>query len=136
LAHQPTDPFIGEVADFVQARVNLSVMYMKELVETGYGGDVMSCHLSVIRGGVLQRRSDRTWQRDDNLGATTLTIPFGHTVEAFCHVVGDFSHVAALVSTQATHWLETDTQKLLVVTGPDIVLVSQVASHNRLRSLR
>ena len=33
-----------------------------------------------------QRPVDRTWQRDDSLGATTLTIPFGHTVDAFCFV--------------------------------------------------
>jgi predicted dehydrogenase len=58
------------------------------------------------------------------LGATTLTIPFGHTVDAFCYVVGDFSSVATVVSTQATQWLETDTQKLVDVTGPDNVLVS------------
>jgi predicted dehydrogenase len=108
----------------LQARANPAMIYMKELVETGYVGEVMSCHVSVIRGGVLQRTSDRTWQRDDSLGATTLTIPFGHTVDAFCYVVGDFSHVAAVVSTQATQWLETDTQKLVEVTAPDNVLVS------------
>ncbi len=108
----------------LQARANPAIMYMKELVETGYVGEVMSCHVSVIRSGVLQRVSDRTWQRDDNLGATTLTIPFGHTVDAFRYVVGDFSHVAAVVSTQATQWLETDTQQWVNVTGPDNVLVS------------
>jgi predicted dehydrogenase len=108
----------------LQARANPGMMYSKELVETGYVGEVMSCHVSVIRSGVLQRVSDRTWQRDDSLGATTLTIPFGHTVDAFRYVVGDFSHVSAVVSTQATQWLETDTQQLVDVTGPDNVLVS------------
>ena len=108
----------------LQARVNPAIMYMKELVETGYVGEVMSCHVSVIRGGVLERQSDRTWQRDNSLGATTLTIPFGHTVDAFCFVVGHFSHVAAVVSTQARQWLETDTQRLVDVTAPDNVLVS------------
>jgi predicted dehydrogenase len=108
----------------LQARANPAIMYMKELVATGYVGEVMSCHVSVIRSGVLQRASDRTWQRDNSLGATTLTIPFGHTVDAFRYVVGDFSQVSALVCTQATHWLETDTQQLLEVTAPDNVLVN------------
>lgn len=108
----------------LQARLNPAIMYMKELVESGYVGDVMSCHVSVIREGVLQRRSDRTWQRDNSLGATTLTIPFGHTVDAFRYVVGDFSHVSAVVATQARQWLETDTQRWLDVTAPDNVLVS------------
>jgi hypothetical protein len=53
-----------------------------------------------------------------------LDVPFGHTVDAFRYVVGDFSHVSAVVSTQATQWLEIDTQKMLDVTGPDNVLVS------------
>lgn len=108
----------------LQARANPAILYMKELVATGYVGQVMSCHVSVMRSGVLQRYSDRTWQRDDSLGATTLTIPFGHTVDALRDVVGDFSHVSAVVSTQATQWLEIDTQKMLDVTGPDNVLVS------------
>jgi predicted dehydrogenase len=108
----------------LQARANPAVMYAKELVASGYVGDVMSCHVSVIRGGVLQRTSDRTWQRDNSLGATTLTIPFGHTVDAFRYVVGDFSHVSAVVSTQAKTWLETDTQKEVEVTAPDNVLVN------------
>lgn len=108
----------------LQARMNPAMMYMKELVDSGYVGEVMSCHVSVIRDGVLQRRSDRTWQRDHGLGATTLTIPFGHTVDAFRYVVGDFSHVCAVVTTQARQWLETDTQRLLDVTAPDNVLVN------------
>jgi predicted dehydrogenase len=108
----------------LQARVNPAIMYMKGLVETGYVGEVMSCHVSVMRGGGLQRPSDRTWQRDDSLGANTLTIPFGHTVDAFRYVVGDFSHVASVVSTQATQWLATDTQQWVDVTAPDNVLVS------------
>jgi predicted dehydrogenase len=108
----------------LQGRANPAIMYMKELVDTGYVGEMMSCHVSMIRSGVLRRTSDRTWQRDDSLGATSLTIPFGHTVDAFRYVVGDFSRVAAVVSTQATQWLETDTQRLVDVTAPDNVLVS------------
>ena len=119
----------------LQARLNPAIMYMKELVDTGYVGEVMSCHVSVIRGDVLQRPSDRTWQRDDSLGATTLTIPFGHTVDAFCFVVGELSHVAAVVSTQARQWLETDTQQLVDVTAPDNVLVSGRLANGGVASL-
>ena len=108
----------------LQARAAPGVTYLKELVDTGYVGEVMSCHLSLVRGGVLERTSDRTWQRDDTLGANTLTIACGHTIDAFRFVVGDFSQVATVVSTQATQWLETDTNNLVDVTSPDNVLVS------------
>jgi predicted dehydrogenase len=108
----------------LQARVSPQIMHMKELVESGYVGEVMSCHVSLSRGGLLERASDRTWQRDNSLGANTLTIAFGHTVDALRYVVGDFSKVASVVSTQASQWLETDTGKLVDVTSPDNVLLS------------
>jgi predicted dehydrogenase len=63
------------------------------------------------------------------LGATTLTIPHGHCIDAMRFVVGDFSRLSALVTTQVPEWLEVDTQRLLGVTAPDNVLVSgQLAS--------
>jgi predicted dehydrogenase len=108
----------------LQARANPWMRYMKDLVRDGYVGEVMSCRVSVVRDGILQRPSGRAWQRDDSLGANILTIPFGHTVDAFRFVAGDFSRVSAVVSTQAKQWLETDTKKLVDVTAPDNVLVA------------
>lgn len=43
---------------------------------------------------------------------------------ASVYVVGEMSYVSAVVSTQWTQWLETDTQKLVDVTAPDNVLVN------------
>ena len=113
----------------LQARAAPAVLYMKELVDTGYVGEVLSCHMSLLRDGVLQRTSDRTWQRDDTLGATTLTIAAGHAIDAMRFIVGDFRQVAAVVTTQVPQWLEVDTQRLVDVTAPDNILVSgQLAS--------
>jgi predicted dehydrogenase len=108
----------------LQARAAPGILFAKELVESGYVGQVMSCHVSRIQEGVLQRSSDRTWQRDRELGANTLTITCGHTIDALRFVVGDFSHVSSVVSTQAKEWLAVDTNQLLDVTSPDNVLVS------------
>ena len=58
------------------------------------------------------------------MGAHTLTITFGHTIDALRMVVGDFSHVSTMVSTQATQWFETDTNQMVDVTSPDNILVS------------
>lgn len=95
----------------LQARVAPPLLYMRELVESGYVGEVVSCRMGLFRGGVLQRNSDRTWQRDVTLGATILTIPAGHSIDALRFVLGDFSQVSAIVSTQVSEWLEADTQK-------------------------
>ncbi len=108
----------------LQARVNPAVMHMKELVEAGFVGEVMAVHVSLLREGVLSRPSHRTWQRDAELGANTLTIANGHTVDAMRFVTGDFSRVSAVVATQAKQWLDTGTNTWLNVTSPDNVLIS------------
>ncbi len=108
----------------LQARVNPALMHMKELVAGGYVGEVMAVHVSLMREGVLSRPSNRTWQRDAELGANTLTIANGHTVDAMCFVAGDFGRLSTVVATQAKQWLDTGTNTLLDVTSPDNVLLS------------
>jgi predicted dehydrogenase len=113
----------------LQSRVSPTLMYMKEQIEAGYVGEVLSCHATTMRDGALERPSSRTWQRDASLGANTLTIANGHVIDALRFVAGNFARVACLVTTQARHWYETDTQQRVEVTSPDNVLVSgQLAS--------
>src|SRR5215469_11537247 len=108
----------------LQARANPVLMHMKELVEAGFVGDLMAVHVMLMREGVLSRPSHRTWQRDAELGANTLTIANGHTVDAMRFVTGDFAGLSAVVATQARQWLDTGTNKWLDVTSPDNVLIS------------
>jgi len=108
----------------LQARVNPAVMQLKELIAGGHVGEVMAVHVSLMREGVLSRPSHRTWQRDAELGANTLTIANGHTVDAMRFVTADFSELSAIVATQAKQWLDTGTHALLDVTSPDNILVS------------
>ncbi len=108
----------------LQSRVNPALLFVKELLETGYVGEVISCHVTTMRAGALQRHSGDTWQRDITQGANTLTIANGHVIDALRFVAGDFSRVACMVSTQAEQWYETDTRQYVEVTSPDNVRVS------------
>lgn len=108
----------------LQSRAAPAILHMKELVEDGYVGEITSCSMRLIRGGVLERPSGRTWQRDNELGAHTLSIAAGHSIDALRFVAGEFSEVTSIVSTQVSQWLETDTQQTLDVTAPDNILVS------------
>src|SRR5258706_6759104 len=108
----------------LQVRVNPNVMYMKDLIEGGYVGEMMAVHIGMIRDGVLSRPSHRTWQRDAELGANTLTIANGHTIDAMRFVTGDFARLSAVVATQAKQWLDTGKNEWLDVTSPDNVLIS------------
>ena len=108
----------------LQSRVSPALLYVKELIETGYVGEVLACHVTTMRDGTLERPSSRTWQRDASLGANTLTIANGHVIDALRFVAGNFARVACMVTTQAKQWYETDTKKMVDVTSPDNVLVS------------
>jgi predicted dehydrogenase len=119
----------------LQARVNPAIMLMREQVAAGFVGEVMAVHVSLLRDGVLSRPSHRTWQRDAELGANTLTIAAGHTVDAMRFVVGDFGRLSAAVATQARHWLDTGTGALLDVTAPDNVLLSGTLANGAVASV-
>ncbi len=108
----------------LQSRVSPALMYVKELLEQGYVGDMLSCSVNTFRDGRPERHSSNTWQRDASLGANTLTIATGHVIDALRFVAGDFSRVAAMVTTQMQHWYETDTERLVVTNSPDNVRVS------------
>src|SRR3954469_13763201 len=45
----------------LQARVSPTLLYMKEQIEAGYVGEVLSCHATAMRDGTLERPSSRTW---------------------------------------------------------------------------
>ena len=108
----------------LQSRVSPALMYIKELIEADYVGEVLSCSLTTMRDGALARPTGRTWQRDASLGANTLTIANGHVIDALRFVAGDFARVSCMVSTQAKEWYETDTEQYVEVTSPDNVRVS------------
>ncbi len=108
----------------LQARVDPAILYMKEQVEAGYVGEVLSVRVGLMREGVLSRPSHRTWQRDAELGANTLTIANGHTVDAMCFVAGGFRSLSSVVATQVRQWLDTGANTLLDVTAPDNILTS------------
>jgi predicted dehydrogenase len=107
----------------LQRRAAPSYLYMRELIQQGYVGEVLSVNLMLMNSGVLTRPSDRTWQRDMTLGANTLTITFAHVFDAMCMVVGELAELSAIVSTQVSQWFETDTKKYVDVTSPDNIMI-------------
>jgi len=113
----------------LQRRASPIYLYLRELIQQGYVGEVLAVNMTLMGSGVLTRPSDRTWQRDVTLGANTLTITFGHVLDAMCMVVGELAEVSAMVATQVPQWFETDTKKYVDVTSPD-----NIAVHGRLES--
>jgi predicted dehydrogenase len=107
----------------LQRRASPVYLYMRELIQQGYVGQMLAVNMLLMGSGVLTRTADRTWQRDVTLGANTLTITFGHVFDAMCMVVGELTEVSAIVGTQVPQWFETDTKKYVDVTSPDNIVV-------------
>ena len=108
----------------LQSRVSPALIYIKELIEGGYVGEVLSCNLTTMRDGSLERPSSRNWNLDASQGANTLTIANGHVIDALRFVAGNFTKVACMVTTQIQQIYETDTKQFVEVTSPDNVRVS------------
>jgi predicted dehydrogenase len=108
----------------LQRRASPAYLHMRELVAEGYVGEVLSVNMTHMGSGVLTRTADRTWQRDVTLGANTLTITFGHSMDALCMVAGELTEVSAVVSTQVPQWYETDTKRHVDVTSPDNIMLT------------
>ena len=119
----------------LQSRVSPALLYMKELIESGYVGRIIACNVATMRDGPAERPSSRSWQRDFTLGANTLTIANGHSIDALRFVVGDFASVAGKVSTQVKQWFEPDTKKTVEVTSPDNILVSGTLKNGAVASV-
>ena len=108
----------------LQSRVSPALLYIKELIDTSYVGEVLSCHVTTMRDGTLERPSSRTWNLDITQGANTLTIANGHVIDALRFVLGNFTRVACMVTTQVPQMYLTDTKQFMEATSPDNVRVS------------
>jgi predicted dehydrogenase len=134
LAAQARDKGVRTIVG-LQSRANPTILHMKELADAGYVGEILSCSLRQIGSGVLTRDSGRTWQREVELGANTLTISAGHAIDALRFVAGDFVSVSAKLTTQVPQWHETDTDVMVDVTSPDNILVNGTLENGAIASV-
>ncbi len=110
-----------------QARFAPEIIYLRQLIEDGYVGEILSSTL-VARGmgwgGSVPVEKTGAYLLDRANGATMLTIPFGHTMAAVRDVLGEIAELAALLAVRRKKAVALDTGAVLSVTAPDQVLVS------------
>lgn len=108
-----------------QARVAPGMLHLRELVSSGYVGEVLSSTLigTGMRWGPTITEAN-AYLLDAESGANMLTIPFGHTLAAVVDVLGDVASVSAILATrrQTVRIEETGEEKRMTV--PDQVLVA------------
>ena len=119
----------------LQARVDPILLRLKELVEEGYAGEVLSCNMTMFLPGLLQRGASSAWTADREKGANTLSIATGHAIDVLCLCVGEFKEVSAHVTTQVPVWDLADSGTTVAVTAPDNVAVSGVLANGAVASV-
>lgn len=107
----------------LQARAAPSWIHLRTLIAQGWVGRVTSATMTQFQPGLLQERGpEELWRADPTNGANTLTIGFGHAIDAFCWCLGSFTEVSGVVATVAPEW-PLRAGGAAPVTAPDYVSV-------------
>lgn len=112
----------------LQARSAPSVRFLRDLVADGYVGEVLSTTLlgsGFSWGGEVPNAAVR-YSIDAANGATLVSIPMGHTLDAMCHVLGELTEFRTTMKTVRHRVLDVETGTLLQMTAPDQVAVTGV----------
>lgn len=104
----------------LQGRFNPVVQEVIKLLRAGYVGQVLST--SIVGSGAAwggMTHSTGTYLSDAANGATMLSIPIGHTLDAICQALGEFTPAHALTAIRRAAIPVADTGETITPTAPD-----------------
>ena len=109
----------------MQARFAPAAAYVHDLIRDGYIGDVLSTTLigSGMTWGAMVE-TPNAYTADIKNGATMLSIPLGHTVDALCHCLGEIRELSATLATQRRTTTVVETGKVIPMTAHDQICVN------------
>jgi predicted dehydrogenase len=111
----------------LQGRSAPAIRHLRDLVREGYVGEVLSTTLvgsvGSLSGVELQRSA---YLNDRANGANGLTIPFGHTIDALCWVLGEFREVSATLAIRRPTYTIAETQEVRTRDAHDQIAVTGV----------
>lgn len=107
----------------LQGQYDPNLLYMKDLVSTGYIGKILSCNMKLFVAGRIHLESPDIWEADRKNGASALSIGGGHSLDVLEMCVGKFSEISCQVSVQTKQRKVWDINKLVDVTSPDHILM-------------
>lgn len=122
----------------LQARANPALHYVKDLIASGYVGDVLAVHcnyaLPVFATRSKQIKQSRKYLLDEANGANQLTITAGHLLDGITYLFGSFSEVSAILETQSKRVKVMETEEIIQATSPDHVVVNGILSNGAIMS--
>jgi predicted dehydrogenase len=117
----------------LQARGAPALNRARDLIADGYIGKPLSCTMIVATTNWgTEFTSSRAYLADRSSGATLMSIPGGHSIDALCFCLGEFKEVSGIVATQRGQVKNIETGDTLEMTSPDQVLVNGVLANGAL----
>lgn len=109
----------------LQSHVHPVLVEARNLVQQGAIGRVISATLvaSLSNWGPVLPAGE-AYRMDARFGATGLTVPGGHSLDALVTCLGDFAELSAVVATPQPVAVMADTGEAVAVTAPTQLLVS------------
>jgi len=111
----------------LQARSSPVIAYVKQLLAEGFVGEVLS---STIVADAINWGADvidcYRYLLDRKNGASMLTIPFGHTMDAFCWTLGEFAELSATMATRRPQVILTETGEKIPSNVADQIAVTGI----------
>lgn len=120
----------------LQARMAPVIQQVKAMIAGGYVGEVLSTTL--VGSGMQWADSvdkPNAYIVDKANGATLLTIPFGHTVDALCHILGEFRSLSATTAIRQPVVTRIDTGERLAKTAEDQIVVGGVLENGAVAAI-
>ena len=108
----------------LQARAAPVMNYVRDLVAQGYVGEVLSTTVlgtGMVWGPTID--APNAYIADRRNGATMLTIPLGHTLDAVCYALGEVREVVAEVVSRRSSTQTVETGAILPMTSEDQVVI-------------
>jgi predicted dehydrogenase len=109
----------------LQARAAPVIAYVHNLIRDGFVGEVLSTTLvgsGMAWGPVTDNANAYTNSRSN--GATMLTIPIGHTLDAVCQCLGEVTEVSATMANRRKTFLNAESGENFPMTSEDQVAFS------------
>ncbi len=106
----------------LQSRFAPAFLHMKELLDQGYLGQMLSFNMTMLLPSALNPRpSYYNFTAAKSSGFGALSIACGHATDAMSWLLGGIEALSAQVSTQIKMWTPPDTGEQVSVTSPDNV---------------
>ncbi|MEY2925564.1 MAG: hypothetical protein RL367_41 [Pseudomonadota bacterium] len=109
----------------MQARSAPVMAYVRDLIAQGFVGEVLSTTLigNGMAWGPFSDNANAYTSTKAN-GATMLSIPIGHTMDAVCHALGEVAEVSATMANQRKTFLNMESGETMPMTTEDQVAFS------------